>query len=147
MIKDNLQEKINKALKQRDELTVMTLRMLSTALTNAEIAKKRQALTEQEEIDVVKKEAKKRKDAIELYEIGGAMEKAEKEKKELEILKTFLPEEMPDEELEKIVDEAISTLKPAGMQDIGKVIGFVMGKVKGQADGSRVSVMIKNKLS
>lgn len=147
MITDKLQAQINKALKEGENVRVTTLRMLSSALHNAEIDNKREKLTKEQEMVIVKKEAKKRKDAIEIYEKGGAQEKADLEKKELEILKEFLPEEMGDSDLEKIVLEAIDQLKVSSMADMGKVIGIVMGKAKGQADGKRVSQMVKSKLS
>jgi len=147
MITDTIQKQINEAMKSRDELRTTTLRLLSTALHNAEIDKKREKLTEEEEIAIVKREVKKRKDAIELYEKGGAKDKADRERKELEILKEYLPEEMGDEDLEKIVDESIKQMDAKSMADMGKVMGAVMGKVKGQADGNRVSAIVKKKLS
>ena len=146
MIKDDLGKKITDALKEKDEVRVMTLRMLSSALTNAEIEKKREKLTPEEEFVVVKKEAKKRKDAIEAYEAAGAKERAEKEKKELSILEAFLPEEMLDEKLEGLVMEAIKEIGATGLQDMGKVMGAVMGKVKGEAAGDRVLAVVKEKL-
>ena len=147
MITDKLQAQINKALKEKDNIRVSTLRMLSAALHNAEIDKKREKLTKEEELVIVKKEAKKRKDAIEIYEKGGAKEKAEQEKKELLILKEFLPEEMGDAEIEKIVSKSITQVGASSMADMGKVIGVVMKESKGQADGSKVSEMVKKKLS
>lgn len=147
MISENIKKQIIKSMKSGDELKTTTLKLLSTALHNAEIDKKREKLTEDEEIVIVKREVKKRKDAIELYEKGGAKEKAEREKKELEILKEYLPEEMSDEELSKIVEETIKQSGAKTMTDMGKVMGMVMGKVKGQADGNRVSSIVKQKLS
>lgn len=147
MISDTIQKQINKAMKAKDEIRMTTLRLLSAALHNAEIEKKREKLTKEEEIAIVKKEVKKRKEAIELYEKGGAKDKADREKKESEILKKYLPEEMGDEELRKIVDESIKQSGAKSMADIGKVMGMAMGKAKGQADGNRVSALVKEKLS
>jgi uncharacterized protein YqeY len=146
MIKDSIKKQIIEAMKAKDEIKLSTLKLLSSALHNAEIDKQRD-LTEDEEIEVVKREAKKRKDAIEAYEKASADDRAEKEKKELAILQEYLPEEMSDSDLEKIVDEVISETKASTMQDMGKVIGAVMGKVKGQADGKKVSEMVRSKLS
>lgn len=147
MIKDTLQKQIIEAMKAKDEIKVMTLRMLSAAITNAEIEKKREALTKEEEMAVVKREAKKRKDAIEAYKKAGAMKRAKKEEKELSILSKFLPEEMSDETLKKIVEETVGEMDTPSMADMGKIMGVVMNKVKGQADGNRVSALVKQKLS
>ncbi|MEJ2348045.1 MAG: GatB/YqeY domain-containing protein [Patescibacteria group bacterium] len=146
MIKDSIKKQIIEAMKAKDEIKLSTLKLLSSALHNAEIEKQRD-LTEEEEIEIVKREAKKRKDAIEAYEKAKATDRAEKEKKELAILQEYLPEEMPDSELEKIVDEVISETKASSMQDMGRVIGAVMGKAKGKADGKKVSEMVRSKLS
>jgi uncharacterized protein YqeY len=147
MIKDEMQKKIAGAMKAGDTIRLETLKMLSAALTNAEIEKKREKLTKDEELAVVKKEAKKRRDAIDAYEKAGARQRAEKEKKELEILENYLPEEMPDEELEKIVDGVIKIAGVSDVRDSGRVIGQVMGKVSGRVRGERVAAMVKDKLS
>jgi uncharacterized protein YqeY len=145
MITDTINQKIADALKARDEIRLSTLRLLSSAL-NYEFIEKQHKLNEEEEIVVVRKEAKMRKEAIEAYTKANAIDRAEKEKKELEILQEFLPPEMNDDELEKIVDEAISQTNATAISDMGKVIGIVMGKVKGQVEGSRVSLLVKEKL-
>ena len=146
MITDTIQKQITEAMKARDEIRLSTLKLLSSFLHNAKIDK-RGELTEEEEIVVVKKEAKKRKDAIEIYERVGEKERAEREKKELAILETYLPQEMGDEELEKIVEATINELGAKSLADMGRLMGAVMGKVGGQADGTRVSAMVKEKLS
>jgi uncharacterized protein len=155
MIKDEIKTKINSAMKVRDELRVSTLKMLSAALLNAEIAKRPDNLTEEDEMKAVQKEAKKRRDAIDGYKLlltsetqkVTAQKNIDKEKAELEILKEYLPEEMSDSELENIVSEAIKQTGATSMVDMGKVMGAVMGKVSGRADGNKVSEMVKSKLS
>lgn len=146
MIVDTINQKIQDAMKKGDELRATTLRLLSSELHNAKIDK-RGDLTEEEELSIVQKEAKKRKDAIEAYEKAGAEEKAKREEEELSVLEEFLPEQLSDEELDKIVDEAIEATGAKGMSDMSNVIGDVMGKVKGKADGKRVSEIVKSKLS
>lgn len=146
MITDSIKKQIIETMKAKEEIKLSTLKLLSSALHNAEIEKQKD-LTEEEELEIVRREAKKRKDAIEAYEKAGANDRADKEKKELEILQEYLPKEMDDADLEKIVDDAISATKASEMKDMGKVIGFVMGKVKGKADGKRVSEMVRSKLS
>lgn len=155
MITDTIKKQIVEAMKARDEVRLSTLKLLSAALTNAEIAKRAKVgadpkaykLTKEEEIQVVQKEAKKRKDAIEAYEKAGAKDRAEKEKKELKILQEYLPAELGDEELEKIVEEAISATGAENIKDMGKVIGMALLKAKGRADGKKVSEIVRSKLS
>ncbi len=146
MIADTITKQITEAMKAHDEVRLSTLRLLSSAL-NYEKIEKQHDLTEEEELVVVRKQAKERRDAIEIYEKAGAHERAEKEKAELKILEEYLPSQMSDSDLEKIVDEAIKTTGASSMSDMGKVIGVVMGKTNGQADGSRVSALAKLKLS
>jgi len=146
MIADTINQKIAEALKARDEIRLSTLRLLSSAL-NYEFIAKQHKLSEEEELVVVGREAKKRKDAIEAYEKAGAKDRAEKEKKELTILEKYLPEQMKDEELTKLVEEAISLTGATTIADMGKVMAAVMSKVQGRADGGRVSSLVKQKLS
>ena len=146
MIGDTINQKIAEALKAKDEIRLSTLRLLSSAL-NYEFIAKQHKLSEEEELVVVGREAKKRKDAIEAYEKAGAMDRAEKEKKELLILEKYLPAQMADEELTKLVEEAISQTGATTIADMGKVMGAVMAKVQGRADGGRASSLVKQKLS
>jgi hypothetical protein len=137
--------KIAEALKAHDEIRLSTLRMLSSAL-NYEFIAKQHELSDEEELVVVRHEAKMRKDAIEAYEKAGAKDRAEKEKKELAILEEYLPKQLSDEELTKLVDAAIAETGAKSPSDMGKVIGAVMAAAKGQADGGRVSALAKEKL-
>lgn len=146
MISDTLTQKIAEAMKARDEILLSTLRLLSSALNYEKIAKQHE-LTDEEELAVVRREAKKRKDAVEAYTKAGALDRAEKEKKELEILEKYLPAQMPDDELVKIVEEAISQTGATTIVDTGKVMGVAMAKTKGLADGTRVSQIVKQKLT
>lgn len=146
MLKKTIKEKIYEAMKAKDEVKTSTLKLLLSELINAEIAKNREELTKQEEIKVVKSEAKKRKDAIFIYRKAKALEKAEREEKELEILKEFLPEEMDDGELKRMVDGVISETGAKTVSEMGKVIGLVMGKAEGKADGKRISEIVREKL-
>ena len=131
-------------MKAHNEVKVSTLRLLSSAFNYEKIAKQHE-LTEEEELVVIRKEVKQRRDSIEAYDKAGRSDLSEKEKAELEILQEFLPPEMSDEELSKIVEEAISAINPTGMQDIGKVIGYVRGKAP-SADGGKVAGLVKAKL-
>jgi uncharacterized protein YqeY len=149
-----LAEKINKdlvlAMKAREELKVSTLRLLLSGLHNREIEKKGKGgspeLSEDDVLEVLRREVKKRKEAIEVYLKGGRPELAEKEEKELGILENYLPAQLDGETVRKIVEEAITAVNPAGPKDFGKVMGEAMKKLKGVADSSLVSGIIKEKL-
>jgi hypothetical protein len=145
MIADKLQGMIGEAMKAKDEIRVSTLRLLSSAF-NYEKIEKQHDLTEDEEAGVIRKQVKQRKDAIDAYKNAGASDRAEKEAKELEILQAFLPPEMPDEELEKLVDLAITELGASSMADMGRVIGSVKGKAP-SADGAKIAELVKAKLN
>lgn len=145
MIADTLQAKLGEAMKAHDEIRVSTLRLLSSAFNYERIAKQHD-LTEEEELAVVFREAKKRREAAEAYEKAGNNDRADSEKKELAILQEYLPPEISDDDLAKIVDEAVSVVNASTISDMGKVIGFVKGKAPG-ADGGKIAQMVKNKLS
>ena len=139
-------------MKAHDAVRVATLRGLSAELKNAKIniydpnATEQRELTEAEEIAVVRKEAKKRKEAIEMYTKANATDQAENEKAELAILSEFLPAEVTEDELNRLIDESINQLKPAGIQDMGKVIADVKSKNSG-VDGAVVANLVRAKLS
>jgi len=137
----------NQALKGRNELVVSVLRQLKTVLANAEIAKSRQKLTEEEVIKLFRSEIKKRKEAAGLYQQGGRQELADKENKEIEIISRYLPPEMGEEAIKKKISEVIAKLGAAGPQDTGKVMGAVMKELSGQADGNKVGQLVKERLS
>jgi uncharacterized protein YqeY len=145
MITDTITAKIAEALKAGDEIRLSTLRLLSSAL-NYEFIAKQHKLSEEEELVVVRREINKRNDAIEAYEKAKATDRAEKEKKEKEILEEYLPEQMGDAELEKIIEEGIKETGASSMAEMGKVMGAVMPKVAGKADGGRVSALVVKKL-
>lgn len=150
----NLKERINKdliqALKDKDELKLGTLRLFSAAVHNREIEKKGRGeeieLTGDELLEILRREVKKRKESIEIYAKGHRPELAEKEGKELKILENYLPAQLDAIAVEKIVHEAIETVKPAGPKDFGKVMGEAMKKLKGVADAGLVNKLIKEKL-
>lgn len=156
MLGNAIHHQIAGALKAKDEVRLSTLRLLSSAFNYEKIAKQHD-LSEEEEIAVIRREAKKRTDAIEgLREAQGKTStssadtlanRIDREEKELAILKEFLPQEMSIEELSKLVEEAISETGASSISDMGKVIGAVMQKAQGKAEGSKVAELAKSKLS
>jgi len=146
-----LQEKITndykEAMKSKDALKVSTLSFLRAAIQNLAIEKKKEKLDDKDIIPVIKKQVKQRQDSIEQFKKGNRDDLVQKEAKELEILKTYLPEELPADELKKIIEEAIASTGASSPKDMGKVIKEVMEKVAGRADGKVVSGLVKEKLS
>jgi len=153
-LKEKIQEDLNSAIKSKREIETSTLRMLSAAILNKEKEKRYKSgksedipLIDEEIIEVVFNEVKKRKEAIELYEKGNRQELADKEKKEAEILQKYLPEQLTEEEVKKLVKEAIAKVGAKEQKDMGKVMAELMPQVKGKADGGLVSKVVKELLA
>ena len=150
-LKNQINTNIKDAMRAKDQEALSVLRMLASAIKDKEIAMRKGedvSLTDEQVTEVIMSEAKKRKDSIEAYEKGGRKDLAEKENSEIKILDKYLPEQMSDEELEKIVKEIVETGQcPVSIQDFGKIMGQVMPKVKGKADGNKVSEAVKKVLS
>jgi len=153
-LKEKIQEDLNSAIKSKREIETSTLRMLSAAILNKEKEKRYKSgksedipLTDEEITEVVFNEVKKRKEAIELYEKGDRQELADKEKKEAEILQKYLPEQLTEEEVKKLVKEAITKVGAKEQKDMGKVMAELMPQVKGKADGGLVSKVVKELLA
>lgn len=147
---DKIQNDLKTAMLSKDEIKVSTLRLLISELKNTLISKgvgATDGLSDDEVIAIVQKEVKKRNESILSFKNGGREELAAKEEAEMKILQSYLPEQISDEELSELVDRAIVATDAAGISDMGKVIGMVMGQAKGKVDGSRVSLMVKQKLS
>lgn len=152
MISQNILKLIGDAMKAHDSVRVATLRSLSSELKNAKInvydpnAETQRELTEAEEIAVIRKEVKKRKEAIEMYEKAGASSQAESEKQELEILQEFLPPEVSEAEIEKLVDQVLQETNATDIKEMGKVIGMVK-QLNPNIDGSKLAEIVKSKIS
>lgn len=144
-MKKQIEKEIQEALRKGEKVRLSTLRLLLNALHNEEIALQRQ-LSEREELAVVRRQIKQRQESIEAYKKAGREDLVSKEERELEILKEFLPPQMEREELEQIVEEVINKTE-AGQENFGKIMGEVMRKVEGKADGSEVVEIVRRKLS
>jgi len=146
-----LEEKIlndyKEAMKSKDTLKSSVLSFLRAEMINVAIAKKKAKLDDAEIIPVVKKQIKQRQDSVEQFTKGGRQDLADKETKEREILKTYLPPEMPVEEIKKIIEEAVASTGAEGPKDMGKVMKEVTVKVAGLADGKLVSDLVRLRLS
>lgn len=146
MLTDQIQSDLKQAQLDRNEAKVSTLRLLISEIKNAQISKMGE-LSDQDTISVIQKEAKKRKEAAAGFRSGNREEAALKEEGELKILESYLPAQLSDEELAKIVQDAISQTGAASVSDMGKVMGVAMGKVAGRADGGRISQLVKEQLA
>ena len=142
-MKKQIQEDVREAMKAGDEIKKDTLRMLLASLINKEKEKGKEELSEEEAQQVLVTEAKKRKEAAEAFAKAGKEEMATKEEQELKILQAYLPEQLSEDEVRKLVQEAIEKSGAQSAQDIGKVMGILMPHVKGKADGALVSSVVK----
>ena len=142
-----LQEKIKAETKQamikKDSVRLMTLRGVSAAFTTEAIAKKVEALSEQEAVNIVKRLVKQRKDSIDQFTKGGRMDLVEAEQAELHILEEFLPATMPREEIKKIAEAVKAKMGVVDKSKLGQFIGAVMKETKGQADGADVKAVVE----
>lgn len=146
-MENKIREDLKQAQLSKDELKVSTLRLLLSDLTYAKVAKGASYLTDEDIISVVQKAVKQRKESIESFNKGNRADLASKEEAELAILQTYLPEQISDEELTKVIEEVITNTGAKTSADMGKVIGTVMGKVGQRVEGARVSTLVREKLS
>ncbi|MFF6775411.1 GatB/YqeY domain-containing protein [Streptomyces sp. NPDC012637] len=150
-LKAKLQDDLNAAIKERDELRSSTLRLTIAAVTKEEVAgKTKRELSDDEVQKVIAKEAKKRREAADAFAQGGRAEQAERERAEGEILDAYLPKQLSDDELEAVVAAAVEEAKAAGAEGpraMGAVMKIVNPKVAGQAEGGRVAAAVKKLLA
>lgn len=145
-MKQNLLNDLVAAMKNKDKETLSVLRMVKGAIQLEEINKKGE-LSDEDFIGVVSKQIKTRKESVIEFEKAGRTDLVEQTKKEIEILNKYMPEQLSEEEVLKVIDEAFNTVNPEKPSDMGKLMGFVTPKLKGKADMSFVSKTIKEKLS
>ncbi|MEK9176392.1 MAG: GatB/YqeY domain-containing protein [Patescibacteria group bacterium] len=149
MNKQKLQEELKQSMLARDELKTSVLRMLLSAINYYEIQKSGAGYeaTPEDILAVVQKEAKQRRDSIEEFKKAGRQELVDKEQKELDMLQAFLPAQMSEDEVRGIVETTITEVGATSMQDMGKLMGALNGKLKGKADMELVSNLVRQKLS
>jgi uncharacterized protein YqeY len=149
-LKDRLRTDLTSAIKARDEVRSSTLRMVLTAITNAEVAgKEHRELSDDDIVGVLSTEAKKRREAATAFEDGGRTEMAAKEKAEAAVLADYLPEQLSAEDVSAIVTAAIEQVGAAGegMKAMGKVMGVVQPQTRGRADGGAVAAEVRRQLA
>ncbi|MFP5489092.1 MAG: GatB/YqeY domain-containing protein [Acidimicrobiia bacterium] len=150
-IKQQLQADLTAAMKARDEVATSTIRMLRSAITNAEVAGDAAVeLSDDQVIVVLQGEAKKRAESAEVYEQNGRTESAAKERAELAVIERYLPAAMSDAELESIVDAEVAAAAANGVEGgkaMGQVIKAVRERAGATADGGRIAALVKAKLA
>jgi uncharacterized protein len=137
---------VKEAMRAREQERVDALRLILASLRSAEKELQR-PLSDQEELQVLQRERKRRTEAAEAFREGGREEQAGKEERELAVIEEFMPEPVSEEELERIVDDAIAETGATSMRDLGRVMADVMPQVSGRADGSEVSRLVREKLA
>ncbi|WP_300679924.1 GatB/YqeY domain-containing protein [Nocardioides sp.] len=145
-LKETIRADLTTAIKARDEVRSSTLRMVLSAITNAEVAgKEAKVLTDDEVLTVLTSEAKKRREAAVAFEDGGRAESAAKERAEAAVIADYLPEQLTEDEIAALVAATIADLGVAGdgMKAMGRVMGALQPKIKGRADGGVVSAQVK----
>lgn len=143
---EQIEDDFLESYKSKNEAKVSLLRMLKSSIQNAKIAVKGD-LPDQDIIKIIQREVKQRQDATEDYKKGKRADLAEKELKEIEYLKTYLPKELSDQEIELIVNEGIKITDSSTPADFGKVMAVAMPKIAGRATGDRVSLILKKHLN
>ncbi len=146
-ILQRIQADMAAAMKSRDAGTLSTLRMLKAALLEARTRKPKDAvLTADEEIEVLQRYAKKRRETIEELKRVGREDLVAREEQEIAVTARYLPASLPEDELRAIVREVVAQTGAAGPKDMGRVMGALMPRVKGRADGATVSRLVKEAL-
>lgn len=142
---EKLKQDMIEAMKAKDKDRLTTIRMIKGDLDKEHIDKKRE-INDDLLIEVVNRGIKQRKDSIAEFEKGGREDLVEKTQAEIDILQSYLPEQLPEEEILSIIDEAFQLVNPEGPRDMGKIMKEVQPKLKGRADMKHVSELIKSKL-
>jgi uncharacterized protein YqeY len=143
---EELEDEVKEAMKARDGERRDALRLILSSLKSAEKDLQRE-LTEDEELQVLQRERKKRVEAMEAFRDAGRDEQADHEEFELDILEEFMPEPLSEDEVERIVDDAIAENGATSLRDLGRVMADVMPQIAGRADGSTVSQIVREKLA
>ena len=149
-LKKQIEDKLNTALKAKDKNTYPTLRLIVSAIKDAEIAARSKGQKEIKDADIrgiLKKMIKQRNESSEVYKKAGRTELLENETKEIDVINTFLPKQLSEEETKKICEEAIKSVGASSMKDMGKIMGVLKSKHPDTLDFSKVSEIIKGLLN
>ena len=145
MLRETIDSDLKEAMRNREALKRTVLRTMLSEIRNAEI-NSQTTLDDEGIISVLTKQVQQRKDSVEAYEAANRQDLVAKETEEINILSVYLPEQLPQEEIEQIIDSAISQSGAASLDDMGKIMGLVMPQVRGRADGKIVNTIVTSKL-
>lgn len=145
-LEEKLLEEMKQAMKTNDKIRLSTIRMIRSSSKNKEIELRRK-LEDEDIFKVIQGMVRKGEESIEQFQAGGRNDLVEKEKMEIEILKSFLPQPIPQEEIIKIIDETIQETQSSSLKDLGKVMKAVMPRLGGKADGKVINQLVKERLS
>ena len=148
-LKNQIEEKLNKALKEKDKSTYPTMRLIVSAIKDAEIAnrtKEKKDISDSDITAILKKMIKQRNESCEVYKKAGRTELLNNENKEIEVINAFLPKQLSEDETKKICEEAVKSVGAVSMKDMGKVMGSLKSKHSDTLDFSKVSPIIKELL-
>lgn len=145
-MRDRILNDLKEAMKNQDKKTLSVIRMVKGAMQMEELNKKSE-LTDDEVISLISKQIKTRKESIAEFEKGNRQDLIDATKEEIEILNKYMPEQLSNEEVNKIIDEIFDEVKPTSIRDMGKIMGNANSKLKGRADMGMVSSIIKEKLN
>ncbi len=150
MLRDDINNALKEAMKARNERAVSTLRLVNSALKNADIEARGQSkppLADAEVVGVLQKMVKQRQESVELYQKGGRDDLVKQEQDEIAIISGYLPKQMSDDEMKAAIEAAIAETGATAMKDMGKVIGALRAKYAGQMDMGKASAAVKAKLA
>ncbi|MBC6999916.1 GatB/YqeY domain-containing protein [Cytophaga sp. FL35] len=146
-LQQKVMEQMKVAMKSKDSVALESLRAIKSALLLAQTSGSGTDMTEEEEIQLVQKLVKQRKDSAAIFKEQGRDDLAEPELAQVAVIEQFLPEQLTEEEIEKVVVQTIDSIGAEGMKDMGKVMGIVSKELAGQADGKTISAIVKQKLA
>ncbi|HIU22822.1 MAG TPA: GatB/YqeY domain-containing protein [Candidatus Fimihabitans intestinipullorum] len=146
VMKERILNDLKEAMKQKDKELLSVIRMVKGAIQMDEIAKKRE-LNDDEVIAIISKQIKTRKESIAEFEKAGRDDLKNQTQSEIDILMRYMPEQMSEEEVLRVIDQAFETVQPTSMKDMGKLMGVITPQVRGKADMGFVNKMIKERLS
>jgi uncharacterized protein len=150
VLRDDIDKALKEAMKARNERAVSTLRLVNSALKNADIEARgsgKPPLGDAEVVGVLQKMVKQRQESVELYKKGGRDDLVKQEQDEIAIISGYLPKQMSDDEMKAAIEAAVAETGAASMKDMGRVIGALRGKYAGQMDMGKASALVKAKLS
>lgn len=145
-LEEKLLEEMKQAMKTNDKIRLSTIRMIRSSSKNKEIELRRK-LEDEDIFKVIQGMVRKGEESIEQFQAGGRNDLVEKEKMEIEILKSFLPQQIPQEEIIKIIDETIQETQASSLKDLGKVMKALMPRLGGKSDGKVINQLVKERLS